>query len=340
MFTVLACVCSVILNKHRQSLQFYFILFTFNYIGARWFPCSVSCCYHSMDEYISDDDILNTTESSIVSNQKGRYECVKRDEALSDASIYSVLGTRRCLETRVSTTNTYNFKCSGCCLEQLGSSIAAFDSVKQIREYFWVNPLKFKDALGNSKETREIAGTSIRNCLFIQYMFNSVATNENGAKGLRFMVGSVEVCKFFFWKVSGLCYKTFIKGFNYVLQYENLDRKTSSFDNLINSKLFKIVCGAIPTITAINLDHVINAPNPRIIQTDLRKESALAFLDTFFVNYNGNNNEDVDYAPELANVRYVRCCWTKVYQKYEDHCKTLGIKSLTYQKFCTLRYVL
>ena len=114
MFTVLACVCSVILNKHRQSLQFYFILFTFNYIGARWFPCLVSCCYHSMDEYISDDDILNTTESSIVSNQKGRYECVKRDEALSDASIYSVLGTRRCLETRVSTTNTYNFKCSGC----------------------------------------------------------------------------------------------------------------------------------------------------------------------------------------------------------------------------------
>jgi hypothetical protein len=38
-----------------------------------------------MDEYIFDDDISNTPESSIVSNQKGRYECIWRNEALADA---------------------------------------------------------------------------------------------------------------------------------------------------------------------------------------------------------------------------------------------------------------
>ena len=91
----------------------------------------------------------------------------------------------------------------------------------------------------------------------------------------RFMVSSVEVCKFF-GEFSGHSYKIFIKVVNYLLQYENLDRKTTSFDDWINSKLFKIVCGAFSTIIAIN-----KTPNPIIIQTDLEKSQ---HFWTFFVN--------------------------------------------------------
>jgi hypothetical protein len=53
-----------------------FTFFTFNYVGERWLRSLISSYYNSMDEYIFDDDISNTPESSIVSNQKGRYECI------------------------------------------------------------------------------------------------------------------------------------------------------------------------------------------------------------------------------------------------------------------------
>ena len=280
----------------------------------------------------SDDDILNITNSSTVSNQKDRYERIKRDEALSDAFIYSVLATRACISTRATIDNTFSFKCSGCCVANLGSAIEAFDSVKKIREKIWVSPDTYKEALSNTNETREVAGTKMRNCLFIQYLFDSLIKKSDGSKGFRFIVGAVEVCKYFFRKASGLSEKAFNKGFSYVLQYEKYDRETSSFDSLINSKLFKTVCGAIPSVNPINLTRVVKLPSAREIQTNDINDAALAFLDNFFVN-------DVDYAPEEAHVRYCRCRWLDVHEKYVMHSKTLGIKFLPYDRFITLRYV-
>ena len=178
-----------------------------------------------------DDDILNITNSSTVSNQKDRYERIKRDEALSDAFIYSVLATRACISTRTTIDNTFSFKCSGCCVANLGSAIEALDLVKKTRGKIWVGLGRYKEALGNTNETREVVGTKIRNCLFIQYLFDSLIKKSDGSKGFRFI--AVEVCKYLFRKASGLSEKAFNKGFSYVLQYEKYDRETSSFDSLI-----------------------------------------------------------------------------------------------------------
>ena len=168
--------------------------------------------------------------------------------------------------------------------------------------------------------------------MFIQYLFDSLIKKSDGSKGFRFIVGAVEVCKYFFRKASGLSEKAFNKEFSYVLQYEKYDRETSSFDSLINSKLFKTVCGAIPSVNPINLTRVVKLPSAKDIQANDTNDAALAFLDNFFDN-------DVDYAPEEAHVRYCRCRWLDVHEKYVMHSKTLGIQFLPYDRFITLRYI-
>ena len=55
-----------------------------------------------------------------------------------------------CISTRATIDNTFSFKCSGCCVANLGSAIEAFDSVKKIREKIWVSP-DLKKPLGSGK---------------------------------------------------------------------------------------------------------------------------------------------------------------------------------------------
>ena len=273
-------------------------------------------------------EALNEEIPEIVTTGNQICEADKRSMVFDPCSIARVLQTSDCRLSRIK--DCQFFKCSGHCIRKLGAADEAFKSVTDLRQMFWIQPSAI---ITKCKLNYNCTGRNVRNCLLIQYLFNNLIEYSNGKKGICFrMAENIEVCKYFFRISSGIDKKKFDAAVSFVLNYGNDTRTPSSFDNILLSDLFKQLCGAHPWFHKIKRENILE--DVSLSKCEVKKiqndGAVLAFLDEYITR-------EADYAPEKAEMRYIRQSWREVYNAYVESNKDLEIENVSYPYFTQLR---
>jgi hypothetical protein len=92
------------------------------------------------------------------------------------------------------------------------------------------------------------------------------------------------------------------------------------------------LCGAHPWFHKIRRENILE--DVSLSKCEVKKiqndGAVLAFLDEYITR-------EADYAPEKAEMRYIRQSWREVYNAYVESNKDLEIENVSYPYFTQLR---
>lgn len=238
-----------------------------------------------------------------------RSESSKRYNALKLENIGKVV-----LSTCKS-THDY-FKCNGCCSHKFNSPQQAIDSISKLRQKIWNSKLS---ALMKSRNT----GRDARNSAFLGELLSHRYKDDKERYQIQFIINGIRVCRYFYFKSTGLSKKLFNAVINY-LTNKICTKKDDYFDKLFQNSMLSSFCP--------DLEYIIkNRPSqrPKINDTSLR-DNVLAFLDIQFA-------KGIDFAPENNRDKYTHLSWNELYGVYKSYCNQLCIRAVVYECFCKIR---
>ena len=187
----------------------------------------------------SNLDVVNKLDKDSTARSK---EDSNRAIALSDSSIFEVLDAEYCQPTLVRDgPNMSIFMCSDNCLRNLDCVPDAKKAIRNLRELLWMRPVGTKV----SCDPRNV-GRDMITCQLLSILFSNVTCNSDGSKHVSFRIGMHEVCKYFYRLASGINERKFNDTLRYVLNFDVPNREHSTFDNILNGKLFNSLFGACP----------------------------------------------------------------------------------------------
>ena len=252
------------------------------------------------------------SQSSTVvhdSNDYIRTESSKLHNNLSLESIEKVV-----LSQCKRTNDTY--KCDGSCAYNFSNPQVAIDSISKLRHKIWNNNI-FPQTSSRNK------GRDVRNAVILGELLSHRYKDDKVVYQIMFVVNGIRVCRYFYFKSTGLSKKLFNSVCSY-LTNTNCTKNDNYFDNLFQTPMLSSFHADINTI-------IKNRPSqrPKFIDTSL-KENVLGFLDIQFAN-------GIDFAPENNRDRYTHLNWNELYAVYKSYCSELSISAVGYSHFCKIR---
>ena len=239
-----------------------------------------------------------------------RSENSKRHNALKLENIQNVV-----LSTCKSTHDLY--KCDGCCSHKFINPQVAVDSISKLRQKIWNTS---SNAVVSSRST----GRDVRNSMILGELLSRRYKDDKDKYQLQFIINGIRVCKYFYFKSTGLSKKTFNAVTNY-LTNKTCTRNDDYFDKLFKTPMMSSFHADLGTI-------IKNRPSqkPKFKDTSL-KDNVLAFLDNHFA-------KGVDFAPENNHDKYTHLSWNELHDLYISYCSQVDIKAVDYTFFVKLRY--
>jgi len=206
-----------------------------------------------------------------------------------------------------------NYKCDGCCSHKFSNPEVVVDSVSRLRQKIW-------DSNISSSRNK---GRDVRNTIVLGELLANRYKDGKDSYQINFVINGVRVCKYFYFKSTGLSERLFNTVFSYVTN-KNCTKLDDYFDKLLQTPRLSIYHRDLETI-------IKRRPSqyPKIKDTSL-KDNVLAFLDVQFAI-------GIDFAPENSIDRYTPLSWNELYGIYKKYCSQLCIAAVDYSFFCKIR---